>query len=246
MNTSSTFALEILIVEDNFAFALQLQRLLDKLGYKCRGIIDNAEKALIEINQKAPDAILMDIDLKGEMTGLDLAENIQNKKIPILFITSYKDSDTYERAKELSMVGFLVKPMNEITIMTGLDLCLSNINATQEDKNLQILNDSILIKKGKLFHKVKVNDIRHIESDREYITFVTSEGKFVVKGSLKKTLEIVENHGFFRCHQRYIINLKHLISINTKDSVLIISDIGQVPMSRRYRKEIESRWINVN
>jgi len=63
------FALKILIVEDDFSFALDLQMLVEKLGYHVQAVVDSAEKARELIQRKAPDAILMDIDLKGEMTG---------------------------------------------------------------------------------------------------------------------------------------------------------------------------------
>ena len=99
---SKKFALQILIVEDDFSFALDLQMLIEELGYQCFGIVDSAEKAYELINKRPPDAILMDIDLKGQMSGIDLAERIQNKNITVLFVTSHKDEKTYLRAKSLN------------------------------------------------------------------------------------------------------------------------------------------------
>ena len=110
MGAESAFVLEVLIVEDDFSFSLDLRMLVERLGYKCAGTVDNAEHALEIINRKTPGAILMDIDLKGQMSGIELAEKIKKKNIPVLFITSYQDEATYERAKKLEMVGFLVKP----------------------------------------------------------------------------------------------------------------------------------------
>ena len=60
---SSTFALKILIIEDDFSFALDLQMLVERLGYTALGIVDTGEQALQFIKRNPPDAILMDIDL---------------------------------------------------------------------------------------------------------------------------------------------------------------------------------------
>jgi len=114
--TAPNSLLNILIVEDNFSFATELRMLIRNLGYNCAGVIETGEKALLEIQKNTPDAIIMDITLSGELSGLDVAEKIKNEKIPILIITSFNDEMTYLRASKLDMIGFLVKPLNEYTL----------------------------------------------------------------------------------------------------------------------------------
>ena len=242
MQVNSNFVLDVLIVEDDFSFALDLQMLIEKLGYQSIGMIDSAEKALELINRKEPDVILMDIDLKGQMNGLELAETIQQKKIPILFITSYKDEVTYERAKKLSMIGFLVKPLNELTLLTAIDACLRDIPQSNENKTINLLNDSLLIKKGRLYHKVKLKDIYSVESELEYATIFTSGDKFVMRESLKNLMILLADYSFFKSHQSHIINLAYLKSIDMEDSVAIMHNGSHVPISRRNRKLLEEKW----
>jgi DNA-binding LytR/AlgR family response regulator len=236
------FALKILIVEDDFSFALDLQMLVEKLGYQVQAVVDSAEKARELIQRKAPDAILMDIDLKGEMTGLELAELIQRKNIPTLFITSYQDSETYERAKGLRMIGFLVKPLNDLTLISAIEACLKDVPRSSDDKNLNLLNESLLIRKGKLFYKVDLKDIYCIQSDREYVIIYTSDSKFIMRDSLKNLLSMLEGLSFFKSHQSYIINLNYLNSINIEDSIAIMTNGQNIPISRRNRKLIEEHW----
>ena len=239
---TNRFALKVLIVEDDFSFAIDLQMLVEELGYQCMGIIDNGEKAYELINKRPPDAILMDIDLKGQMTGIELAEKVQKKNIPILFITSYKDENTFMRAKSLKMIGFLVKPLNNLTLLSAINACLRDITQQREDDNLNLLNDSILIKKGKLFHKVNLKDIYYIKSELEYVTIHTVDDKFVMRESLKKFIDLLSEYRFFRSHQSYIINLDYLASINIEDSVVTMVNRQNVPISRRNRKMIEEKW----
>jgi len=218
------FALKILIVEDDFSFALDLQMLVEKLGYHVQAVVDSAEKARELIQRKAPDAILMDIDLKGEMTGLELAELIQRKN---------KDTETYERAKGLRMIGFLVKPLNDLTLISAIEACLKDVPRSSDDKNLNLLNESLLIRKGKLFYKVDLKDIYCIQSDREYV---------IMRDSLKNLLSMLEGFSFFKSHQSYIINLNYLNSINIEDSIAILTNGQNIPISRRNRKLIEKHW----
>ena len=239
---SGPFALRILIVEDDFSFALDLQMLVEELGYQVVAIVEDAGKALELIHRKSPDVILMDIELKGDMTGLELAERIQKKQIPTLFITSYDDGTTYDRAKKLKMIGFLVKPLNDITLLTAIDACLRDIPRSSNDRKLNLLNNSLLIKKGKLYHKVNLEEIYSISSDKEYATIYTADDKFVMRESLKNLLELLEEYAFFRSHQSHIINLDYLKSIDIEDSVAIMTNGQQVPISRRNRKLIEERW----
>jgi len=238
----TNFTLKILIVEDDFSFALDLQMLVEDMGYHVIAVVESAEKALEVIKKKEPDAILMDIDLKGRMTGLELANKIQKKQIPILFITSYKDQSTYQEAKKLKMIGFLVKPLNDLTLMSAIDACLRELPKASKDNSLNILNDSLFIKKGKLYHKVKLKDIRYMESDKEYVTIHTASDKFVMRESLKNLTEVLDGFAFFRSHQSYIINLEYLQSINMDDSVAIMDNGHHVPISRRNRKIIEENW----
>lgn len=245
LSNPSPFVLNVLIVEDEFSFALELRMLVEELGYRCAGIVDNAEQALDLIDNKPPDVILMDIDLKGKMTGVELGEKIKHKKIPILFITSYSDKSTYDRANQLKMIGFLVKPLNDFTLLTAIEACLSDIPRSTQDSHLNILNESLLIKKGKLYHKVNIRDIYNIESDLEYVTIHILDIKFVLRESLKNLMVLLNDKNFFRSHQSHIINLSYLKSIDMNEGYAILENKKQVPLSRRNRKLLEERWRGV-
>lgn len=242
---SANFVLKVLVVEDDFSFALDLQMLLERLGYICMGVVDNGENALELINRSAPDAILMDIDLKGQLSGLDLAENIQSLNIPVLFITSYQDPSTYNRAKEMNMVGFLVKPLNDLTLISAIDSCLkSAISQEEAIEDTLVLQDSLLIKKGKVYHKVKLAEIMHISSDLEYATIITPSDKFTFRESLKNLTTLLSPSKYFRTHKSHIINLDYLSKINTEQGIAILTNDSQVPISRRRRKDIEDHWLS--
>ncbi len=69
-----TFKLDVLIVEDNLSFSLELAMLIEEIGYNVIGTADNAKDALSLIYDKKPGIILMDHEIKGDMTGIELGE----------------------------------------------------------------------------------------------------------------------------------------------------------------------------
>lgn len=236
------YALEILIVEDDFSFGLELQILLDKLGYKCAGIVDNADSAFDVINKKAPDAILMDIELNGTMSGLDLADKIKGREIPILFISSYKDEATYTRAMSFNAAGYLVKPLDSITLLSAIEACLQALKVKRGNQNASMFKEALLIKKNKVYFKIELKDIFLVTSEREYATIHTISGKFIVRVSLKFLESILPPHTFLKCHKSHIVNVRNIVAIDTLSNVAVLPGELHIPFSRRNKKALLTKF----
>jgi len=125
------------------------------------------------------------------LSGLDLADKIKDKNIPILFITSFNDEISYERAKKFNYAGFLVKPLDSLTLLSALDACLSKIKGKQGTENVSLFKQELLVKKNKLFYKIQLTDILLVSSDREYATIHTTSGKFIIREALKVLVDIL-------------------------------------------------------
>src|ERR1041384_1970215 len=92
--------LRIFIVEDESIVAKDIQHSLLKLGYEVIGIANNGKDAIERITELRPDLVLMDIMIKGPLTGIDVSEKIkQSLSIPVIFLTAYADEGTLARAK---------------------------------------------------------------------------------------------------------------------------------------------------
>src|SRR5271154_4913326 len=101
---------KILIVEDEFIVANDLRIILGKAGYQVCGIASSVEQARKLIEQKRPDWVLLDIVLKGDLNGIDLAKELLQKKLPFLYISANTNQSILEAAKATQPYGFLVKP----------------------------------------------------------------------------------------------------------------------------------------
>lgn len=91
-NIRTKETVRILVVEDEYILAINLQESLESLGYTVLDIADSAEGAIVKANELRPNLILMDIRLRGEMDGIQAAEQIwQNLQIPAIYVTGHSD-----------------------------------------------------------------------------------------------------------------------------------------------------------
>lgn len=115
----------ILIVEDEAIIAMQTESSLEYLGYEVTSIVDSGEKAIRKAKEDAPDLILMDIRIKGEIDGIETAEVIRARfDIPIVFLTAHIDDDRLKRAKLMMPFGYIVKPVHEENLKVALEMAL--------------------------------------------------------------------------------------------------------------------------
>jgi len=113
---------KILIVEDELIFAADLKITLERMGFKVCGIAKSVDQALNLLQTQEPDIVLLDIFLKGDLTGIDLAHILRGKHIPFVFLSANSNQEVLVAAKETQPYGFLVKPIREKDLLVTLDI----------------------------------------------------------------------------------------------------------------------------
>ena len=122
----------ILVVEDEGIVAKDIAQRLRALGYEVTGIVPSAEKAYAAVALVIPDLILMDIHLKGDIDGIEVAESLrQSHDIPVIFLTAFADVPTLERAKLSAPFGYILKPFEERSLHVHIELALVKHAAEQ-------------------------------------------------------------------------------------------------------------------
>ena len=115
----------ILIVEDEIVVASEIKLRLEAMGYFILGIVNNGRDAILKAEQLDPDIILMDITLKGKMTGLDATREIaKNSDIPVIFITAHTDKTTLDSARATSSHGIFTKPFSDVELQAAIQQAL--------------------------------------------------------------------------------------------------------------------------
>lgn len=116
----------ILVVEDERIIACDIQSCLERSGYSVPAIAAYGEDAIHEAEAILPDLILMDVMLKGEMSGIEAATCISQRfDIPIIYLTAYSDEKTLAQAKVSQPFGYILKPFEESQLLTTIEIALA-------------------------------------------------------------------------------------------------------------------------
>src|SRR5512136_2513299 len=122
---SAESKIRILVVEDELIIAKGIEKRLIALGYSVIDIVPTGEEAVETALNEMPDLVLMDVCLQGRMDGVMAAEKIRSKAdIPVIYLTAYADSDTLARAKITEPFGYIVKPFQDITLKSAIEMAL--------------------------------------------------------------------------------------------------------------------------
>ncbi|NTU42285.1 MAG: response regulator [Nitrospirales bacterium] len=101
----------ILIVDDEVIQTMALEDVLTLWEYEICEPVVSGEKAVGAVKREKPDLVLMDINIQGGRSGIEVAEQIISElNIPVIFLTGYSDNEIYEKAKALNPAGYLIKP----------------------------------------------------------------------------------------------------------------------------------------
>lgn len=141
--------LRVLIVEDEPVIAENISMYLDNADFEVSGIAYDSAEANEQLQHNTPDAAILDVNLESEEDGIDIATRINQKyHLPFLFLTSYSDKETLQRAKAVNPSGYIVKPFNEKTLLASLEIAISNhaadINRKMPSLSMEKINKHLL------------------------------------------------------------------------------------------------------
>jgi PAS domain S-box-containing protein len=115
----------VFVVEDETIVSMEIQDRLLGLGYKVCGSAASGEEAIEKIKATNPDIVLMDIRIKGDIDGIQVAEHIsKDMDLPFVFLTAHSDDATLERAKSTGPFGYLLKPFEERVLNSTIEMAL--------------------------------------------------------------------------------------------------------------------------
>ena len=125
----------ILIVEDEIIVSLHIRSVLLHFNYQVVEIVSSGEEAIEKADKYRPDLVLMDIHLSGRVDGIMAAAAIREKYgIPTIYLTSYNDEETINKAKITEPLGYLVKPIDNNELRNSIELALYKHKAEKKLK----------------------------------------------------------------------------------------------------------------
>ncbi len=224
----------VFLVEDELIHAENAKISIEEAGFEFCGEIDQADKALEAINEANPDIVLMDISLPGKNNGITLATKLKERNgPPVIFATSFSDSETIKEAAETSPSSYLVKPISTENLKAAVTLALSKYEIKTSKPETK--EESIFIKSGNKLQKVFISDILWIEAAGDnYCKVVTADHQLVSRHTIKAMIRELNSDQFIQTHRAYVVNKHKIESIHEKEQVVIIAE-NELPIGRSYK-----------
>lgn len=242
----------ILIVEDEGLVAIDIAARLNQFGYQIVGIADNYHSAIELFSTHKPDMVLLDINIKGDKTGIDIAKEInQLLPTPFIFITAQTDAETLEKAKNTFPSAYLVKPFSTSHLTVSIDLALHNFafqkissensisTEVVEDENFYLKQDYVFIKDSNTYVKIKQNDVLFLESDGNYIRIQTNQKRYLIRCTLNRAIEKMRKPYFVRVHRSFCVNINMITKFNEQE---ISIDDFKIPIGRNYKEDFVKKF----
>ena len=127
---------QILIGEDDLNVAEELKCRLESLDYEVAGISHRAEQAVALAETLRPDLVLMNMHLPGEIDGIQAAEQIRTRRLPVVYISGYCEGPVLQRAQLTDPYGYILKPYRTADLRIAVEMSIQRHRAEQERERL--------------------------------------------------------------------------------------------------------------
>ena len=228
--------LKTVVIEDEAVIAETLRMMLENLGYQVPDPALGPYEGLELIRKEQPDIVLLDINLNSDIDGIQLAGEIKKiADMPIVFITSYADAATIERAKHTGPAGYLIKPFTTQDIHAAIEIAMVQKRPASYNLSENGAPQFIFVKSGTAYIKVNPDEIDFIRSEGIYLEIMSGSKKWVVRDSFEGLMERMSRPRFVRVHKSYCINIDRIDLVET-DFVKIGS--VEIPLGRTKKEEL--------
>lgn len=255
----------ILVVEDEAILYDGLQRILEKEHYTVDDYTPSVAEAISKIHKKRPDIVLLDINLKGKQTGIDLGKMLDKEyHIPFIYITGFDDDQTFYDGLNSGHEHFIVKTKPRVKpkeIIRAIQTVLKRKEAKPQDfftggimgltmyaNQMKDSGKDDVIKKAILFEDIVFFTVKpFINEDEEledlksnYLWFKTKNDYYFFRSSLTDILQSIPYY-FVRINESYIVSLaSNMFTGLVSDSKISICN-RTYAISERYKKEVKKR-----
>ena len=237
----------ILVVEDEIIIAARLSLYLEQLGHRVAAVIARGENVLAHCRETPPDLLLLDVQLRGEMDGIDVATQLREAgfSIPIIYLTANVDEGTFERARPTRPRAFLEKPFRKRELERAVSLALEAPQPASAPAAVEappessfVLRDRIFVRHKDKMVRVALEDILYAQAERSYCQIFTTGNSYLLSVSLGELEEQLDTPDFARSHRSYLVNLRHIDAVG--DNYLVIGE-RELPLSRRMQSDLLRR-----
>jgi DNA-binding LytR/AlgR family response regulator len=218
--------MRILILEDEAIIAESLYQLLLLLDYQPYEPVDNPDDAIALIESVSPDLIILDLNLKHNRSGLEVAAYLDEHRlnIPFLILTAHSDTKTIAAVKKYRPNAYLVKPFMRESLFAAIELAIPE-SMERDD----IADHEMFLKTGTRYEKLDLLELVYVKASGKYTELHFTFGKRLIRMPLSTFIHENSNIKFLRVHKTYAVNPEFITSF-TSDELLV--DKSRIPIGR--------------
>jgi CheY-like chemotaxis protein len=245
---------KILIVEDEILVATDIEESLENLGYTVQGIIDTGAKAIEEVERSLPDLVLMDINLKDEMTGIEAARRITQKHdVPIIYLTANADIATVNKAKVALPYGYIIKPFTDKDLQTNIEIAIfkfgNDLKLKMESEQFNTFFDlkdheknQIIVHANQGLEKINIDDVYFVEKNGEQTIIHMFDEEVATKKPFAELIEFFPQIKFMQVSGEFVINTTKVFAVKYPE-IIIADKMSVITVDAEYKdllKDISS------
>lgn len=237
---------KILVVEDEILVATDIEESLEGLGYTVQNSVSTGLGAIEEVEKCLPSLILMDINLKGEMTGIEAAKVIgNNHNVPIVYLTANADLATIDQAKVSLPYGYIIKPFTDKELQTNIEIALfkfeNDLKLKMESEQFNTFFDlkdheknQLIIHGNKGLEKIDIDKVYFLEEEESHTIIHLFDEEIITKKSLLDTASLFPVGNFIQVSEQFIIN-KSKVFVVKYPEVIIADKMSVITVDAKYR-----------
>ena len=199
------------------------------------GECGNGEDAVTRIMEEAPQIVVLDV----EMPGLDgfgaLAQLDPVMRPEVVFLTAYEE---YARkAFDVEAADYVLKPFSDARLQQAIDRAKARVRIREEEHRKLT---RLVARQGGATHVIPVDQIEYIEGADYYVRVHTASGSHMVRMSLSRLEQQLDERKFVRVHRSVIVNAARISKIIPHADLGVVLESGtELPLSRRLRPRVE-------
>lgn len=229
--------MEILIVEDDVSFALDLQIFFEKQN-PCKLTVANTFKQAGEYMLKDKwELMILDLTLDGVESGFLLAKQARDLRVPFIVITAHKDLDKMEKIKDFRPLGYFTKPLDKL----ALEYLLFK-NFSDEFKpatNTLKKPEAFILKIKSKWETIHFTDAIYLEVKGNYVEIHQKDRTITYRSSLKNLISQIDDSYFIRVHRNYFVNKQNIKGYDLHQKLIDLGQNVKLPVSRNYRRNLK-------
>ncbi len=245
---------KILIVEDEILVATDIEESLENLGYIIQNSVDTGLKAIEEVEKSLPDLVLMDINLKDEMSGIEAARIISQKHdVPIIYLTANADITTVNKAKVALPYGYIIKPFTDKDLQTNIEIAIfkfgNDLKLKFESEQFNTFFDlkdheknQIIVHANQGLEKINIDEVYFIENDGKQTIIHLFDEEVATKKPFSELIEFFPKKKFIRVSEQFVINSAKVFAVKFPE-IIIADKMSVITVDEDYKdllKDINS------